>query len=302
MKILFELPHDRLTGVNTFTYTLAKHMSDLGHDINFIFIQRQGNTNKFNTEISLLGKIKCLNDTLSERFDFVVMYSSYCVDLLKTCNGKRIFIGHGLHSLSYFPNINHIDAWYYISKFGSEYLSNKFNYPVKYIPNFIDLERFKEIKPISKELKKILILDSRVGYIYKELFEKVAIKHNLIVDCISVNVSELIWDIPDKINEYDLIIGYGRSIYEAISCGRNVIIYGINGGDGFMNEKTLPISMERNCSGWAIRNMEKPSILTSEAIEIELLKYSKETPLKTLNILSENLNIKLLKDYDIFKL
>src|ERR1035437_8844986 len=105
MKILFELPHDRLTGVNTFTYTIAKYMHNLGNDIRFILLAKEANSDTFISKISEIGTMNTIIDT---KYDIIFMCSSYCVELLKNIAGKKIFIGHGLHHESYFPNTNDI--------------------------------------------------------------------------------------------------------------------------------------------------------------------------------------------------
>ncbi len=302
MNILFELPHDRLTGVNTFTYTLAEHMHKLGFIVSFFLVNKETDNDLFLSEILKFGRLDSFERVSKSKYDFIVMCSSFCVDGFKNIKSNKIFIGHGLHSLSYFPNLNYINEWYYISEFGAKYLSNKFNFNVKYLPNFINIDRFNSIRPLSNQLKKILLLDSRVGHLYSKNFEIVANKNNILFDCLSLQATpNLIWDVANKINEYDLIIGYGRSAYEAMSCGRNVLIYGINGGDGMLIDRTRVNSMYRNCSGWGIRSMVTPDNLSLDDIELEFTQYDSNVGEMNRNTIINKLDINLIDKFDIFK-
>jgi glycosyltransferase involved in cell wall biosynthesis len=57
-------------------------------------------------------------------------------------------------------------------------------------------------------------------------------------------------DVASLINKVDFVIGYGRSVYEGMSCGRPALIYGDNGCDGWVNEWNFTELLTRNCSGW----------------------------------------------------
>ena len=65
---------------------------------------------------------------------------------------------------------------------------------------------------------------------------------------------ENIWDVEDSINNADLVIGIGRSLYDAMACGRPVIFfdsrdYSQNLGNGYLTQKTIQQSILYNCSG-----------------------------------------------------
>lgn len=61
------------------------------------------------------------------------------------------------------------------------------------------------------------------------------------------------WDIASLINEADIVVGLGRSAYEAMSCGRPVVIfddrpYFDSVGDGYV-KGIIDKSIQFNCSG-----------------------------------------------------
>jgi hypothetical protein len=83
-----------------------------------------------------------------------------------------------------------------------------------------------------------------------------------------------IWNVEDIINKADLVIGLGRSAYEAIACGRTVIIfderdYFESYSDGYLTVHTIPKWVENNCSG----RYSKKEFSTEDLVQ-ELEKYS----------------------------
>ena len=117
----------------------------------------------------------------------------------------------------------------------------------------INCERFKPTKPINRKLKTILSLSHSEGL--NQLLSVVC--RNIGVKLIIHNKYKTpIWDIENKINEADLVVSLGRGAYEAMACGRNVLILDNRGyvkggaiGDGSASPLTLPYFMKNNCSG-----------------------------------------------------
>jgi hypothetical protein len=64
------------------------------------------------------------------------------------------------------------------------------------------------------------------------------------------------WDIEHDINDADLVVGIGRSLYDGMACGRTVVSYDKrpyrdagHEGDGYLTKDTIHLSMHRNCTG-----------------------------------------------------
>src|SRR5690606_29943056 len=84
-----------------------------------------------------------------------------------------------------------------------------------------------------------------------------------------------IWEVENLINNADLVIGLGRSAFEAMACGRPVIIfdernYFLKGGDGYIGEK-VGLSLKNNCSGRYFKEE-----FNKQKLAQELRKYKKE--------------------------
>lgn len=157
------------------------------------------------------------------------------------------------------------------------------------VPNGIDCERFKPTTTPNKEIKNVLSLcssdeaDNMLSSICKELGLNLTTTHNKEV----FNVEELI-------NKSDLVFGVGRSLLDAMACGRPVISYDCrfylkpNHGLGYIT----PEIVERNNDNLT----GKLNTLTRDIIINEILKYNPSDGLRNREYIIKNRNIKQTVD------
>ena len=94
--------------------------------------------------------------------------------------------------------------------------------------------------------------------------------------CRELNIKLDYWkviekDVTKKIEESDFVMGYGRSVYEAMSMGKPVLVFGHNSptnknklkstgissnvedgfSDGWIDENNFKKLLYRNCCGWS---------------------------------------------------
>lgn len=286
MRFLFNYPHNRLTGVNTHTYTMAKKLNELGHITDSYVDYREGQKDILVPKLLELGKVyighlpRVSPDTNLpdvDSYDVVfIVYTWTAEKMEKFKKPLKVFIGHGLMDKMSVPSsLDLVDKMFYISEFGAEYLSKQYGKDISYMPSWIDTVRFKKTQDINKDLKNVLLFDARHGWRYSLIFGLVCQWRGINLKVLSIKQApDLLWNTEDLINEADLVVAYGRSAYEAMSCDRNVMVYGINGGDGTMTVNTLGPSASRNCSGWVIRNMSIPDKIVQREIEAQLDLYS----------------------------
>lgn len=96
--------------------------------------------------------------------------------------------------------------------------------------------------------------------------------------------------IEQKINLFDLVVGIGRSIYDAMACGRPSLIYdhrGYNGNkaDGYLRPENFSKYVQMNCSGRYLNRQYQEKELIRE-----LEKYNPEDGRKLRNIALAQLN------------
>ena len=185
----------------------------------------------------------------------VQRYSNQQVDLI-LCNHNTVsdFIGtapiiqtcHGI--IKEESPIKGIDKYVAISEEIQNMLRN-IGISADIIRNGINLNRFTVRKPIRKALTNVL--SNCKSYNGADGILREACKHigvNLIIP------ETRIWNIEDIICECDLVVGIGRSLYDAMACGRCVISwdtrdYNGNLGDGYINSENINKSMEHNLTG-----------------------------------------------------
>ncbi|GEQ86813.1 hypothetical protein ULMS_23210 [Patiriisocius marinistellae] len=158
--------------------------------------------------------------------------------------------------------------------------------------NGININRFYPAKPINKTLTNVLSLckTKEANNVIKEAC-KISGVH-----FVEANMhKKKTWNVEEVINEADIVVGLGRSAYEAMSCGRPVIVfddrtYFESMGDGYIRN-ILGLSIQNNCSGRYSKTTYTPALLASE-----MLKYKQEDGVYFKNFALKELNIDIMVD------
>ena len=183
-------------------------------------------------------------------YDIIFFHINGMEKAFEKYRGSKRFFVHGLMSEMYVPN-NFYDVVY---TFGERALNHIQHCDKRLIRNFVDLNKFKPVNNIGHG---VLLHSYWNNDNLKQLFSKTKYEY-------SVSATK---KIPKLISKHKIIIAYGRSAIEAFAMGKPTLIYGENGGDGFLDDSTLTKCMETNCSGWSIRNLEAPDKISIEKIE-----------------------------------
>lgn len=249
------------TGSETWVTTMNKEIEKLGHNVTLY----TPNTN-----------------ILDMKFDLAIINHNSCLKQLTYLPCKKIFTSHGILPSLEQP-IQGADYYVSVSEEVQEHLKDLgFNSIV--IRNGIDTELYKSTKPTNKKLTNVLFSSHYQGSalnIIKQACKELDL--NLTIIGKGNEVSNPI----DYINEADLVIGLGRTAYEAMSCERNVIIYDYNGADGFVTPETIKDYRKNNCSG-----RYRKKFLNVEELK-ELFKlYDSELGSKLREYIIDNNNIK----------
>lgn len=278
-KILVATNHlDRLGGSETYTYALVKELERLGHKVEvFTFTKDEA------------GIQKELKDYIveqpKEKYDIIFINHNTCLQALGEVKGFKIFTSHGV-----FPKIEQpmegADKYVAISEEVSKHLKD-LGFENTVILNGIDCDRFKPKKKIRKTQKSVLSLchgeeaNENIKKACKEL--KLDFKH----------LPKDTFKVENEINKADIVFSLGRGAYEAMACGRDVIVYdsrpyvGHSLADGRMTRTTIKEMLKNNCSG---RRYEKDWKLKD--VKAEIKKYNQEAGKDNRAFAVMNLNIK----------
>ena len=258
INILFILAINHYTGVTTWAYELIKGLKQFNVDVIFVSSDPYFISNKeYIKDISLHSNVIESLD-YSIKYDVVFLHNIQHENISTKVGKKTVFISHGSMVNSANPKLKH-DMHIAVSGRSKYVLGADM-----FILNGIDLDKFRGNKLLNEVPKKCLY-HSRLQpqkFVYEALEEL-----NIELDYWKV----LQKNVTDKINASDFVIGYGRSVYEAMSMGKPVLVFGHNspinknelrktgisfnleGGfsDGWIDENNFKKLLYRNCCGWA---------------------------------------------------
>lgn len=249
-------------GSETFTYTLIGELVKQGHSVEYFCFKRGLVASKIEKDFGVGFMSKTKYDIILANHYKTVEYLHHFGPIIQTC--------HGIFPHSERPSL-HADGYVSISQEVQELLLRSgILSPI--VHNGIDCDRFRPIKPLRTTSIRVLSLcQSEEGHgQVREACKLVGAEFGKLDKKV-----DNIWDVPNAINEYDLVVGLGRSAYEAMACGRPVIIYdkrpyASSMGDGYFLE-VMPVSLRNNCSGRALHKD-----FSVEELADEIRKYKAE--------------------------
>ena len=279
MKILLGTHYlAKIGGTESYTYALALKLKRLGHEVEYYANVKGG--------VSSLLEENGVPFMSADHYDLILANHNTVVEKLWT-KGYLVQTCHGNIAELEQPSPL-ADAYVSVSEEVRDHLQSK-GFESIVIPNGIDFNRFFPRKPVSQTLTTVLSLCQS------------EIANNFIRNCCeqegltflsSNKYTDNIWSIEELINKSDLVVGLGRSAYDAMACGRAVLVYDYRDymgeflGEGMLTPENIQKSMYCNCSGRAsrIHYDEHSFIKEMRKYTPELAQWSRDFALKQLNI------------------
>lgn len=250
-------------GTDTFNWALGKALQDLGYTVYYYApgMDGKGVTEKYLQEIGIMPYregtplVACFANQQS---------SKHFVDrcpVVQTC--------HSAFTDLELP-IEGAVAYVSISEEIHDHLAVK-GYHTVLIRNGCDLNRYRSQKPLRRVPKVLSICQGD-----DSLLEKACRELKYGFTSVPKGVGDRVWHIESLINQADLVVGIGRSLYDAMACGRACISWDnrrLNPctGAGYITEGNWHVAAKRNFAG---RGM--PPISTVRQLVAELKKYRPE--------------------------
>ena len=248
-------------GSETFVITMFNYLKAQGHDVD-VYTSSKGRNDLINAgydrkkhyDLALINQgryVSCLQETISWDID------------------KRVYTSHGVMPHLGGPGPG-ADVYVSVSEEVQADLKDK-GFESVVIRNPINTDHFTP-SPVNRELKNILFLSNHAYKPQISPLEKVAeacagYEFRVLAD-FQPNVFE-------SISWADLVITAGRGCYEALSCGKNVMIVNRSWFDGMVTWENIEELRKNNCSG---RRFDRP--LTVEGIRAELKKYDPDRDMR----------------------
>lgn len=299
MRILVATNHlEKTGGTECYTYAIIQELLKQGYDVEYFAFQL-GDVAKRIEALGVKFRSHIFYDLIIANHNNVVNHLYKRGFIIQTCHGTLMQLEQ--------PS-KKADAYVAISQEVHDYLTSK-GFSSTIIKNGIDCNRFSPLNPIRKKLTTVLSLcqSNQANDIVKEACSRIKVHFEK-----ANKFEENDWNIEIKINQADLVIGIGRSAYDAMACGRTIISfdsrnYSSSYGDGYINATNIDESISNNCSGRTFRIK-----FNVEALVNEMNKYNakdgdflRKYALSNLNITSvvqKYINIYPRKKRNVIKL
>ena len=265
-------------GTQTYTYAIIQELLKLGHKVEY-FAFDNGLVSK---RIEKLG----VRFMAKENYDLILANHKPIVQRLFQ-HGYIIQTTHGI-----IPGIEEpssfADFHVCVSEYQKKYFS-EMKIKMDVIKNGIDCERFRIERPIHDKLTNVLSLckSEEAIKLVVSCCKKIKVECKIIR-----HWKDHLWEIEKEINRADLVIGVGRSLFDAMACGRAVISYDTRykdrnfEGDGYLDKSNIKNSIVYNCCGGFNRRF-----FNQDELIFELKKYNSDDGLYMREVALDELNI-----------
>jgi hypothetical protein len=119
----------------------------------------------------------------------------------------------------------------------------------------IELTHFAAVGPVRERPAHALLLGNYVGDRRRDALVRVLEGRGLAVREVGVLGADTLADPLPAILDADVVVGQGRSVLEAMACGRAALVYGPTVGDGWVTETTYAALEEDGFRGRATDEM-----------------------------------------------
>jgi glycosyltransferase involved in cell wall biosynthesis len=252
MKFLITCYRLDLSGSSTYTFTLASELKKKGHKVDILSPFPEIIADKLKEKnISVFENLEKIID---KEYDCIIAQHNILALIVRGLKPAipMIYVSHGiLPLLEQPPSINiNIQKYIVVSEEVKNNLIINYYIPphkIEIVRNFIDTERFFSQKEINEEPKAVLIISNKyTPKIYKVI--KMACS-KLRLKLMVIGKHKQVFETEKYINKADLVISLGRGVLEAMACGRAVIVYDYQGGDGMVTKNNINEIRKNNFSG-----------------------------------------------------
>lgn len=285
-----------LAGSETWTYTLARQLKEMGHFVACFGTELGVISDKLNEEgIFCYSEVikdgartfsYVLEEPKDHTYDVIIANHWNVVEYLRsqfpttpiisTIHGVLHFLEDGKSRGPEHPALEAgVNQFVSVSEEVRDMLLKDYGLDSVVIRNFFDLKRFGALRPANDKPKQFLINtnyssgDEPVVRNIRDAARKLGIK----VAAVGVNFAQTM-DITRAIEDSDVIFGMGRSVLEGIAAGRLGIVHGRWGTGGAVIEANAEELRHFNFSGRNAKSQEP--ISADEIIELVEKHYTQK--------------------------
>ena len=272
-------------GTETWIKTIGLELSKRGHDVT-IFTFKKG---EFAKRLERLGLYITDSFDSNKNFDIALINHNSCLELIRR-NRKNsyplLFTSHGPNEELEKP-VRGADYYFAVSEEVQERCKS-WGFEAEIMRNPIDCETFNIAEPINVKIRTILALSHHKD-VQKQI-RKIGRKLKAKVILLGHKMGNISWEVQNEINSADLVVTLGRGCLESMACGRNVIVHGAYGADGYVDDESIGEFRKFNCSG---RRYGKDFSKINDFVQ-EATKYDPKQGEKNRKYILENNDVKII--------
>lgn len=263
MNVLVGNNHlDAIGGSEIYTYTLIKALSQKENvNVEYFTFHKGKVSERIEKELGVSFRTRKKYDLIIASHHPVVKRLFAYGPTVQVCHGTIVDLEHPSPLADY-----HVA----VSQEISDFLNSK-GYANEILLNGIDLKTKTPDKELNTEIKNVLSLCQSVEA--NEVLSEICEEEGWGFTAFNKFINPT-FNIEKVINNHDVVVGLGRSIYDAMACGRACVIYDqrdYNGnlGDGYLSPDLFERLSLFNCSGRYSRK-----VFTKEELKKEFFKYN----------------------------
>lgn len=252
-----------MAGVPTYTLTLYHELTRRGHRV-VVYCPKGG------TMSALMPTVASPSGLTP---DVIVAQHNKCAYTLRGAfpSVPMVYSAHGvLPDIEQPPRGISVDWWTAINQQVRDHMMRQYvpGDRIDIVRDFIDTSLYKPLTPLRIDKPRVLFVSNykkwkayyrlavacqRLGWSFKAVGSPYGRSRNMV----------------EEMNNADLIVSWGRGILEGMACGRPVVSYDKELGDGYLTRDVYMESRERNFSGYECRHW-----FDADGIMRELRKYN----------------------------
>lgn len=269
MKLLLATNHLGLGGSESYLLTVAEQLDRLGHDA-LIYSPEGGN----GVEAARERGLQVLDGDLDGDFDAALVQDagvSYLV--ADRCPAvPQVFVAHSeIFDLQAPPQLDGMVRTVVTlnERVARRMRSFAVDTEVVRLHQPIDVEYFAPRGELPKRARRVLLLSNTPNVDRLRMLREACASAGLELTRLGGRSGQAN-DIRSALTSAEIVIGYGRSILEAMACGRAAYVYDWHGGDGWMTPESYP---EIEAAGIAGRS-GRTVIADVDQLSEDLRRYS----------------------------
>lgn len=268
MRLLLANNHLGLGGSESYLLTVAEQLDRLGHDV-AIFAAERGRGAEVAREraLALIGEAE-----LEADFDAaLVQDAAVSLQIAERCPSvPQLFVAHSaMWDLQAPPQLPGVVGAVVVlnDRVGERMRSFATGVGIVRMRQPIDTQRFAPRGVLPEAPRRALLLSNNPNADRIAMLESACENAGMALERLGGAAGQT--DDPrPQLAAADIVIGYGRSILEAMACGRAAYVYDWKGGDGWVTAESYPAIEADGFAGFSDRMMDVAGL------EEDLRRYS----------------------------